>query len=104
MEGDVIQVFIRRDGRIILRKPPSGEPSAKQKVIREKFAILAKSATGERRNGPLPAAAAKVQALRGVRVTEDRKEPQWRMLLRAWLRSEGFAQTEIDAILERLPM
>lgn len=103
MQSGAIQVFIRRDGRIILRKPPSGEPSPKQRVIREKFAVLAKSAAGERRNGPLPVAAAKVQALRGVRVTEDRKEPQWRTLLRAWLRSEGFAPAEIDAILERLP-
>ena len=103
MRSDTIQVFIRRDGRIILRKPSSGEPSPKQRVMRERFAILAKSATGERRSGPLPVAAAKVQALRGVRVTEDRKEPQWRMLLRSWLRSEGLAPAEIDAILERLP-
>lgn len=99
-----LQVYVTRRGRVVVRRPPRGEPTPAQVAVRAELAASAASARGAKmdRTGPgaLPHAAAAVKRdLSDLRFVVRPEEPGLLRVVRLWLRERGYSEFEVELIL-----
>ncbi len=99
MDDDRLQLYVTKRGKVVIRRPPRGEPTEAQRHIRQEFALAALSAAGRKRADLPPAADAVRDHLAGVRFSSREDEPGWQRVLRAWLRERGYSEAEAEILL-----